>query len=92
MSYLPFTTTKPKAYVKNNSTCPNDSTVTSRKVKKIANELEYNKHSKGIDSWTHLVTMLFCHLSNAASCRDISNGLMSIAGNIVNTAEHRRLN
>jgi hypothetical protein len=31
-SYLPFTTTKPKAYVKNNSTCPNDSTVTSRKV------------------------------------------------------------
>ena len=26
--------------------------------------------------------MLFCHLSNAASCRDISNGLMSIAGNI----------
>lgn len=35
MSYLPFTTTKPKAYVKNNSTCPNDSTVASRKVQKI---------------------------------------------------------
>ncbi len=44
------------------------------KFKKIANELESNKHSKGIDSWTHLVTTLFCHLSNAASCRDISNG------------------
>jgi len=26
--------------------------------------------------------MLFCRLSNAASCSDISNGLMSIAGNI----------
>ena len=33
-SYLPFSKTKPKAYVKNNSTCPNDSTVTSRKVQK----------------------------------------------------------
>jgi len=54
----------------------------AEKFKKIANELECNKHSKGIDSWTHLVTILFCHLSNAASCRDISNGLMSIAGNI----------
>ena len=52
------------------------------KFKKLATEFESNKHSKGIDSWTHLVTMLFCHLSNAASCRDISNGLMSIAGNI----------
>jgi hypothetical protein len=49
---------------------------------KMANELESNKHSKGIDSWTHLGTMLFCHLSNAASFRDINNGLISIAGNI----------
>jgi hypothetical protein len=31
-SYLPFSKTKPKAYVKNNPTCPNDSTVASRKV------------------------------------------------------------
>jgi hypothetical protein len=54
----------------------------AEKFKKLANELESNKHSKGIDLWTHLVTMLFCHLSNAASCRDISNGLMSIADNI----------
>ena len=54
----------------------------AEKYKKLANELESNKHSKGIDSWTHLVTMLFCHLSNAASCREISNGLMLIYGNI----------
>jgi hypothetical protein len=27
MSYPPLSKTKPKAYVKNNSTCPNDSTV-----------------------------------------------------------------
>jgi len=54
----------------------------AEKFKKLANELQCNKHSKGIDSWTHLVTMLFCHLSNAVSCRDISIGLMSIAGSI----------
>jgi hypothetical protein len=51
----------------------------AEKFKKLANELESNKHIKGIDSWTQLVTMLFCHLSNAASCRDLSNRLMSIA-------------
>lgn len=34
-SYLPFSKTRPKAYIKNNSTCPNDSTVASRKVQKI---------------------------------------------------------
>jgi hypothetical protein len=54
----------------------------AEKFKKLAAELESNKHSKGIDSWTHLVTMLFCHMSNVASFRDISNGLVSIAGNI----------
>jgi hypothetical protein len=37
--------------------------------------------NKGIDTWTHLVSMLFCHLSNAGSVRDISNGLRSITGN-----------
>jgi hypothetical protein len=52
------------------------------KFKKLALRLESNKHHKGIDAWTHLITMLFCHLSNAASCRDISNGLRSIAGNL----------
>ena len=54
------------------------------KFKKLALRLESNKHDKGIDAWTHLITMLFCHLSNAASCRDISNGLRSIAGNLNN--------
>lgn len=41
-----------------------------------------DKYSKGIDSWTHLISMLFCHLGHANSCRDISNGLRSITGNI----------
>jgi len=63
----------------------------AEKFKKIANELESNKHSKGIDSWTHMVTILFYHLSNAAFCRDISNGLMSIAGNIEHIEERHLL-
>lgn len=40
-----------------------------------------DKHSKGINSWTHLVSMLFCHFARAHSVRDISNGLRSITGN-----------
>lgn len=41
-----------------------------------------DKHSKGIDSWTHFVSMLFCHIGQADSVRDISNGLMSTTGNL----------
>ena len=41
-----------------------------------------DKHSKGINSWTHLASMLFCHFSSADSLRDISNGLRSTTGNL----------
>lgn len=41
-----------------------------------------DKHSKGINSWTHLVSMLFCHLSKAQSIREITNGLLSTTGNL----------
>jgi len=51
-------------------------------IRKAALEAGSNKHSKGIDSWTHLVSMVFCHLSNAGSVRDISNGLRSMTGNV----------
>lgn len=40
-----------------------------------------DKHTKGINSWTHLVCMLFCHLGKAHSLRDITFGLRSITGN-----------
>jgi len=49
-----------------------------RLVKKYGSD----KHSKGISSWTHLVTMLFCHIVGACSVRDISQGLRSTTGNI----------
>jgi hypothetical protein len=48
----------------------------------IVKKHDTDKYSKGIDSWTHLISMLFCHLGHANSVRDISNGLRSITGNI----------
>lgn len=47
----------------------------------IVAKYQTDKHSKGINSWTHLVSMLFCHFAKANSVRDISNGLRSITGN-----------
>lgn len=41
-----------------------------------------DKHSKGINSWTHLTAMLFCHISKAQSIREITNGLLSVSGNL----------
>lgn len=42
-----------------------------------------DKHSKGINSWTHFVAMEFLHLARATSLREVSNGLLSISGNLV---------
>lgn len=48
----------------------------------IVNKHKSDKHNKGINSWTHLVTMLFMQLAKANSLRDISNGLRSATGNL----------
>jgi len=50
--------------------------------KKIVRENQSDKHNKGINSWTHLVSMLFMQLANAKSCRDITNGLLSATGDL----------
>lgn len=49
---------------------------------RIVKTYHSDKHSKGINSWTHLISMIFCHLGQASSVRDISNGLRSITGNL----------
>jgi hypothetical protein len=41
-----------------------------------------DKHSKGLNSWTHMVSMLFCQFAKANSLREISNGLRSATGNL----------
>ncbi len=47
----------------------------------VVGKYNSDKHSKGINSWTHLVTMLFFHFAKTNSVRDTSNGLRSITGN-----------
>jgi hypothetical protein len=55
-----------------------DRSIFNRLVKKHATD----KHSKGINTWTHFVSMLFMQLSKVDSLRDISNGLRSATGNL----------
>ncbi|AIM36985.1 transposase [Sphingobacterium sp. ML3W] len=50
--------------------------------KNLVSSYNSDKHQKGLTSWTHLVSMLFCHLSSSDSVRDISNGLRSTTGNM----------
>lgn len=42
--------------------------------KSLVKEKETDKHQKGYNSWTHLVSMLFCQFAKSQSVRDISNG------------------
>ena len=50
--------------------------------KKLVNEKQTDKHNKCFDSWSHLISMLFCHFARSKSVRDISNGLRSATGNL----------
>jgi hypothetical protein len=50
--------------------------------KKLVIKKQTDKHQKGYDSWTHLVSMLFCQFAKSQSVRDISNGLRSATGNL----------
>lgn len=49
---------------------------------RLVKKRQSDKHSKGLTSWTHLISMIFCQLGQATSVRDISNGLRSITGNL----------
>lgn len=51
-------------------------------VEKAVDTFGTDKHSKGITTFNHLVSMLFCQLASAQSLRDISNGLNSATGNL----------
>lgn len=50
--------------------------------KNLVEQKQTDKGCKGFDSWTHLVSMLFCHFAKSTSVRDISNGLRSATGNL----------
>lgn len=50
--------------------------------KKVVSVHQSDKHQKGFNSWTQLISMLFCHFATSKSVRDISNGLRSATGNL----------
>jgi hypothetical protein len=50
---------------------------------KLVRKHKTDKYSKGINTWTHFVSMLFMQMAEATSLRDISNGLRSATGNLV---------
>lgn len=52
------------------------------KFTKLVEAKQTDKHQKGYNSWTHLVSMLFCQFAKSQSVRDISNGLRSATGNL----------
>lgn len=45
--------------------------------KSLVREKETDKQQKGYNSWTQLVSMLFCQFAKSQSVRDISNGLVN---------------
>lgn len=48
----------------------------------VVKKYSTDKHNKGINSWTHLVTMLFSQFAKCQSIRETTNGLLSIVGNL----------
>lgn len=51
-------------------------------IRKIIRKHGTDKHSKGCDTWTHLVSMIFCQFADCVSLRDIANGMLSASGNL----------
>jgi hypothetical protein len=49
---------------------------------KVVEKYSTDKHNKGVNSWTHLVTMLFSQFAKCQSIRETTNGLLSVLGNL----------
>jgi hypothetical protein len=49
---------------------------------KRVKETKSERHARGFESWTHFVAMLFCHLADAQSLREIVGGLASCQGRL----------
>lgn len=50
--------------------------------KQLVREEKSDKFNKGLNSWTHFISMIFCQFSKSNSLRDIANGLRSATGNL----------
>jgi len=50
--------------------------------KKLVEAENSDKFNKGLNSWTHFISLIFCQFSKSNSLRDIANGLRSATGNL----------
>lgn len=50
--------------------------------KRLVKKENSDKFNKGLDSWTHFISMVFCQFFKSNSLRDIANGLRSATGNL----------
>jgi len=50
--------------------------------KSLVNKYQTDKYTKGINTWTHFVSMLFFQFAHANSLSEISNGLKATSGNL----------
>ena len=55
-------------------------------IKSLVRKHGTDKHAKGFNTWSHLVSMIFCQFADCVSLREISNGLHSANGNLFRTA------
>lgn len=56
---------------------------------RIVSKYHADKHSKGFSCWDQCVSMLYCHLAQAASLREICGGLATVTGKILHLGLHR---
>lgn len=51
-------------------------------IQRLVKKHGTDKHAKGFNSWSHLVTMIFSPFSGSVSLRQISEGRQSATGNL----------
>ena len=51
-------------------------------IKSLSRKYGTDRHAKGFNSWSHLISMIFCQFADCVSLREISNGLHSANGNL----------
>ena len=52
-------------------------------IKSLVRKHGTDKHAKGFNKWSHLVSMISCQFADCVSLREISNGLHSANGNYI---------
>ncbi|MBQ3526213.1 MAG: DUF4372 domain-containing protein [Akkermansia sp.] len=51
-------------------------------VVSAAKKRHTDKYCPTLDTWTHLIALLFCHMADCQSLRDICKGLQGIRGGL----------